>query len=908
MVGETTVGKLVVEIVGDVSGLIEAYDKAQKQTEGIADQFTQIGDRMTSIGKDLTLKVTAPLALMGGVAFKTAADFDDSMRRVKAVSGATGEEFDALKAKALELGANTKFSAMEAAEGMGALGQAGFDASQIMQTMPGLLDLAATDMQLGLGEAAEITTAAIRGFHLEASESARVADVLAQASSSSGADVAGLGDALKYAAPMAAATNISIEETVAVIAQLSDVGIKGGQAGRGLAAALAALINPTTGAEKALAKYGLTVEDVNPEAHTFAEILDTLSDAGLESADVLEIFGQQAGRSMLSLLQAGGAGIRDYTRDLENSTGAAATMAKEIEGGLGGSIRQLKSTIDGLSISFGDLIGEMLMPAIEALKHLVGWFDELDNSTKKAIIVVGAFAAAVGPVTWVLGTMATSIGSLITLYSTYQASTIAATIATRGFTAAIMANPIGLAIIGVTTLGAVLLPLIASTNDATDAANKYADALRDIKGLTEKTTETIEDEIDALKAKEKQILADIDALKSQTVVTDRQTIATRQATRETGYHKLAAGDLTREYEEMTDAIKDGTVALGNLTRSQKDAALAALDQELATNRAAQAARDNELATRRLADGAKTAYDQASKAVTAHQKTVTALQKEYNKLKETIDKALGIDKKVEESDRDVERAEIRKIRAERDLEKLRADIKEREAEARAGDADAATALEDLRLREREAVIDVADAVDRYAEAQADAAKAQEERVAIEKELNGESIESARTRLDEIGDMLEVEQEKLEVALEKREEAQVAHENLMNQIENDALDTRSENWAEYVKFVNDNPAIARTYHVEYDGQGNPVGGIPTPPKLNIPVPTYSSPAFATASQSSASVAGATSASSAVAPTQTTRGSGGGVNIENLIVNSPKADATTMAHETKTSLRGIGTLAVI
>src|SRR5690606_29844561 len=132
------------------------------------------------------------------------------------------------------------------------------------------------------------------------------------------------------------------------------------------------------------------------------------------------------------------------------------------------------------------------------------------------------------------------------------------------------------------------------------------------------------------------------------------------------------------------------------------------------------------------------------------------------------------------------------------------------------------LADLKLRHREAVLDVADAEDRYQDALDAASAKQRERVEVEKALNGESVESAQARLDEIKKLIDEETEKLEVALAEREKAQIAHENLMSQIENEALAVKSANWAEYVKFVNDNPAIARTYHVEYDAYGNPIGG--------------------------------------------------------------------------------------
>lgn len=160
------------------------------------------------------------------------------------------------------------------------------------------------------------------------------------------------------------------------------------------------------------------------------------------------------------------------------------------------------------------------------------------------------------------------------------------------------------------------------------------------------------------------------------------------------------------------------------------------------------------------------------------------------------------------------------------------------------------------------------------------------------------------------MLEEEQEKLDVALENREQAQIAHENLMSQIENEALDVKSANWAEYVKFVNDNPAIARTYHVEYDENGNPIGGLPQIPTVNIQAPSYASPAFGAASAASASVAAGGGGGTAE-PTESASASGGmnlpaagavgGMQVVlNQNIYTQTQSATEVADATKRGLR--------
>jgi len=243
-------------------------------------------------------------------------------------------------------------------------------------------------------------------------------------------------------------------------------------AGTALRGALSSLLSPTKQATDILATYGLTAADVDPQVHSLAEIIDTLGAVGISTGDAMTLFGDRAGPAMLTLIRAGGDGIRDYTAALEDCDGAAQRMAETMEGGVGGSLRELEGAVETLSITFGDLIADALMPAIEGATSLANWISDLDEGTRRVIVTTGLLAAATGPVIWGLGTLAGSVGQLISLYRTYQASTIAATIATRGFSAAIAANPLGLAIIGVTTLGAVLLPLIASTNDATDATKR----------------------------------------------------------------------------------------------------------------------------------------------------------------------------------------------------------------------------------------------------------------------------------------------------------------------------------------------------------------------------------------------------------------------------------------------------
>ncbi|QXM18641.1 tail tape measure protein [Methanoculleus virus Blf4] len=812
MVGETVAGKLVVEIVGDVAGLVKAYDEAKKRTEGLEGDLKSIGSRMTSIGSDLSLKVTAPLALAGAGMVKLASDAAETQAKFKQVFGDLTDS------------ANEWVD-----EYSRAIGRARTDVQEMSATMMSI----------------------VKAMHLSDEAGMELSQTITELS-----------------VDMGAFHNVADVE------------------------AFNALRSAITGEYEPMKRFGVVIN----EAKVAQELLNMGITGGTKAATDAEKV-----QARLNI-------IMSATADVQ---GAAAREAD----GFANQMKALAADAKELGESFGQLLLPLAQDLISTMRGGIAWFSELDEGTKKLIVTTGLLAAATGPVIWGIGTLAGSVGSMISLYRTYQASTIAATVATRGFTAAIMANPLGLAIIGVTTLGAVLLPLIASTNDATKAQEEYNAVLRETADLTGKTTEEIEDEIDILKEREQQILANIEAIKAQNVVVDRGTNATRQATQATRWHKLATGDLTREFRDTTDAIKDGTVALGKMTQAQKDAAIAAEQQRLAENRAAQAIRDTELQTRRLADGAKVAYDQASKAVSAHQRAVSDLQKEYNELKETIDKALGIDEEIEDANREVERADIRRIRAERDLADIREEIKKKRAEAAGGDADAKRELEDLLLREREAVLNVAEAQDRYQDALDAASAKQAEKVEVEQALNGESVESAQARLEEIKKQIDEETEKLEMALAKREEAQIAHENFMALLTRDSVTYQSETWAEYVKFMDANPAYGRIYYVEHDENGNPIGGLPQPPVRDIQVPSYGSPAFAAASRSAATVAGGSDAeggASVGGGTGTVTGAGaeatpppaGGVSGMSVILNqniyTQSQSATEVQAATKRGLR--------
>src|SRR5690625_2873037 len=308
---------IMVKIGADVSNFTSSLRQAASEMRSFGanarGQFSGLqssANMMSSVGSTLTRGVTMPLVGIGAAATVTGAKFQRQMSTVGAVSGATGADMEALKGKARDMGATTMFSATEAGEGMEFLARAGYNTDEIMTSIPSVLDLAAAGA-VDLGDAADITSNVLSGFGMEASETAKVADVLALASARSNVDVQGLGEAFKYVGPVASMAGLSIEDTTAAVGLLGDAGIQGGQAGRMLRSGLQELLAPSDQAAALMKELGINVTDTNGELKPMPAIIKEF-EQGLEGmnaeqrAAALElIFGKDAMAAWSILIGAG---------------------------------------------------------------------------------------------------------------------------------------------------------------------------------------------------------------------------------------------------------------------------------------------------------------------------------------------------------------------------------------------------------------------------------------------------------------------------------------------------------------------------------------------------------------------------------------------------------------------------
>ncbi|MDK9843603.1 phage tail tape measure protein [Staphylococcus equorum] len=462
-----------------------SFGRLGKSFTEMGPKINKVGESMKSVGRSMSMYVTAPVVAGFGLAAKTSIDFDDSMRKVKATSGATGKEFNSLRDKALEMGAKTKFSASESSDALNYMALAGWDSKQMMSGISGVMDLAAASGE-DLGQVSDIVTDSLTAFGMEAKDSGKFADVLAQTSSKANTDVKGLGDAFKYAAPVAGALGYSVEDTSVAIGLMSNAGIKGEKAGTALRTMFTNLSKPTKAMKDKMDELGISITDSNGEMLPMRDVMDQLrsSMGGLskdqQAAAAATIFGKESMSGALAVVNASENDYKKLTKSIDGSSGASKRMAKEMEGGIGGSMRKMKSAVESLAISIGDVVAPFIGKAADAIAGLATKLTNLPGWLQGTIVAFGALAAAIGPLALVVGVFTASLGSIMTTLGPIMVgitkaggvmkylSGVMATVTKAspllgmalkgiGSAATFMLGPWGLVIAGVVALGAALV-------------------------------------------------------------------------------------------------------------------------------------------------------------------------------------------------------------------------------------------------------------------------------------------------------------------------------------------------------------------------------------------------------------------------------------------------------------------
>ena len=376
-----------------------------------------LGEGITDLGRSMTLGLTVPIVAAGGAATSVAASFDDAMSQVQGALGGASADMDGLRNLALQLGADTVFSATESAQAMVELAKGGLTEAQIKGgALAASMDLAAAG-QLNLADAAATTVQMMGSFGLGAGDATRIANALAGAANASSADVSDLTQAMSQCSAQASLAGWSLEDTAAALALFADHGVKGSDAGTSLKTMLQRLSAPTDQAADAMEAYGLEVRDSNGKMKDITGIADeltgklgTLSDAERDAA-LQTIFGSDASRAAAILMQSGSEGLQKYIAATNDAT-AAETMANAQKGELSWALENMGGAIESASIAFGSA----LAPAITAVAGVIGnvaeAFASLPSGAQTAIAVVLALVAAVGPLLVVFGSVVAMLPAL----------------------------------------------------------------------------------------------------------------------------------------------------------------------------------------------------------------------------------------------------------------------------------------------------------------------------------------------------------------------------------------------------------------------------------------------------------------------------------------------------------------
>jgi len=398
---------------------------------------------IAAMGRNLSMSVTAPLALIGASSFRTAADFEQSMAKVKAVSGATADEFAKLESNAKELGRTTRFTASEVSELQLNFAKLGFTAEEITQVTGATLALAqATGSDLATS--AEVAGSTLRAFGLSADETSRVTDVMAKSFSTSALDMGTFADSMKYVAPVAKAAGLSVEETTAMLASLSNAGIKGSQAGTSL--------------RRIISELGATGGDV-------AGSIKKLAGEGLNLADAKDEVGRSAQSALLVL-----ANSTDQTASLatefQNANGAAQAMADIMDNTAEGAMKRMQSALEGAQIEIGSALAPIMIKLAGIVSDLAGRFSSMSDGGQMLILAISGIAGMIGPLLVVLPNLVNGIK--------------AARLAFAALNTTMLANPFGAV---AAAIGLVVGAVIMLNNASSEGSNKVDDLKKSLGGL-----------------------------------------------------------------------------------------------------------------------------------------------------------------------------------------------------------------------------------------------------------------------------------------------------------------------------------------------------------------------------------------------------------------------------------------
>ena len=441
----------------------EQSSVALQKIGATGEKLQTVGDKISSVGQKL-LPVTGVVTGLGTAAVKTAADFDSAMSKVAAVSGATGSDFDNLRDKAREMGAKTKFSATEAADAMNYMAMAGWKTEDMLSGIEGVMYLAAASGE-DLALTSDIVTDSLTAFGLSAEDSGHFADVLAAASSNANTNVSMMGETFKYCAPVAGALGFSVEDTAEAIGLMGNAGIKASQAGTSMRSIMTNLTGDVKLSGAAIGDVTIATTNADGSMRNLSAILSDCRVAfgGMTEAEKANnaeaLVGKNAMSGFLALMNAAPEDIAKVSGAVNNCKDAAKNMADTMQDNLEGQLTILKSQLQELAISFGDLLMPAVRSIVSGLQGMVNVLNAMPDGVKRVIMIIALLVAALGPVLIVIGKTISAVGTIMTLVPKLAGAISTVKGAFAALSATMMANPIAIVIAAIAALVAAFIYL-----------------------------------------------------------------------------------------------------------------------------------------------------------------------------------------------------------------------------------------------------------------------------------------------------------------------------------------------------------------------------------------------------------------------------------------------------------------
>ena len=467
----------IVETEQDLKNLETQANQSATAVQKIAttgEKLKTVGDNISSAGQKL-LPVTAGVTALGTASVTTAANFESSMSQVQATMGITKDAMstvngqsvntmDTLSKLAKKMGAETAFSASECAEALNYLALAGYDTEQMCNTLPTVLNLAAAG-DIALADASDMVTDAMSALGMGVDEAETMVDQMAKTASTTNTSVAQLGEGILTIGATAKSIKGGTAELNTALGILANNGIKGAEGGTHLRNIILSLQNPTDKATAQMEALGISVYDSEGNMRSMNDILGDLNKSmdGMTSAEKSNIIGTIFNKTDLSsvnaLLANTGSTWDDLQQKITASGGAAQQMADTQLDNLQGQITILKSALEGLAISFG----ELLMPAIKQIvgwvQKFVDWLNGLSEGTKKTVVTIALLVAALGPVLIVIGKVISAVGTIMTIVPKIAGVINTVKGAFAALNTTMLANPIVLIIAAIAALVAAFIYL-----------------------------------------------------------------------------------------------------------------------------------------------------------------------------------------------------------------------------------------------------------------------------------------------------------------------------------------------------------------------------------------------------------------------------------------------------------------